>query len=518
MLPQWLEAPPTMLESVLPAARMKPLAADVAKLCAHIDTFAQRTAGAEGLDPPMDAEVLHSLFSKGLFSLTVPAEDGGMNASMRDFVVAMEHVGQLGPAYAMTVVPHLCISVKSVASLCPPDMRHAVLQGIRQHEKLIAFAITEDHGSDVAAMKTHLTRAADGRMLLNGRKQWITNLARASHVVVVALCPDLHPAPGAAVLVLVPTDQAGVGASAPWDKACANGSDTADLFLDSVEIAEHQLLGAPGCGMALFHQMVQPGRLGATAAALGMARAALRAAENDPRQAISSAEAEEMHTRLDVLGSAVRLCATLGDVGHAEFACMTALVKHRCSSLAHTVVGRIDHAYARCGHVSPAMVERAHQSIGLFRLLKGPGEVISHQTIMAWSARIRQEFSAPATWPRSIQLSARVVTRAFVELRLRGGPAVHPVAAMSLADLCARAWLLMSAQYLAHDGARLTTPAERRRCRLWAWRHFCELAREHGHSLASPSAAVIHDLYPALRDAARMGALSRARLREPVWE
>jgi hypothetical protein len=517
MLPQWLDAPAPALESMLPAAWREPVDPAVAVLCAHVDALSLRTALVGESDPPLDPGIVRALFAKGLFSLTVPAEQQGLDASLRDFVVAMEHVGRLGPAYAMTAVPHLCISVKSVASLCSPAVRQSVLHGILDGERLVAFAISEDCGSDVAAMKTRLIRAADGRLVLTGRKQWITNLARASHIVVVALCPALHPAPGAAVLVLVEADQPGVSVSKPWDKSCANGSDTADLFLDSVEIAEEQVLGAPGQGMALFHELVQPGRLGAAAATVGMVQAALRSAVSDPEGPLTEADAEELAITLDLLGAALRSCAVLGDARHPDFPALTALVKHGCSSLAQSVVNRIDHAYAVCGLPSPPVVQRVRQAIGLFRLLKGPGEVISQQALMAWSARIRREFAPPALWPRDIRLALRVVTRAYAQLGQQGGPAVHPAAALSLADLCTRAWLLISAAHLAHDGARRLTPARVKRCRRWAWRHFCALARQ-GHSLSASPATVLNELYVVLRDAARADSLSQSQGPEVAWQ
>ena len=516
MLPQWLEAPAPVFAAMLPAAWIARVDPAVAVVCAHVDALSLRTAQAVESDPPLDPEIVRALFAMGLFSLTVPAEQHGMNASLRDFVVAMEHVGRLGPAYAMTAVPHLCISVKSVAKLCGPLARQKVLQGILDDERLVAFAISEDNGSDVAALTTRVTRRADGRLVLNGRKQWITNLSRAQHIVVVALCPSLHPAPGAAVMVLVRADQPGVNVSKPWDKLCANGSDTADLFFDGVEIAEEQILGAPGHGMKLFHELVQPGRLGAAAAAAGMAHAALRSALNDTHGPLQAAEAEELSIILDVLGAALRSCAALGDAGHPDFAALTALVKHGCSTLAQSVVNRIDHGYAVHGRSSPPAVQRVREAIGLFRLLKGPGEVIAQQALLAWSARIRVGFVAPRSWPREVRLALRLVTRAYAQLGQQGGPAAHPAAALSLADLSSRAWLVISAAQLGEDGARRLAPARAKRCQRWAWRHFCELAREH-HSLSAPQSAVLNELYVKLRDAARTDSFSSMGSRELAW-
>jgi len=100
-----------------------------------------------------------------------------------------------------------------------------------------------------------------------------------------------------------------------------------------------------------------------------------------------------------------------------------------------------------------------------------------------------------------------VLTKAYAQLGLQGGPAAHPAAALALADLSSRVWLVISAAQLGQDGARRLAPARSRRCRRWAWRHFCELAREH-HSLSAPQAAALNELYGKLRDAARTYSFS----------
>ena len=176
------------------------------------------------LDPALHEDRLRNLFAQGLFSLTVPRDCGGFDASLRDFAMCMEALGAMGPAWAMTAVPHLCISVKAVARYAEPRQRTTILNNIRDQHRLLAFAITEEQGSDVAAMRTRLQKSPNGGYRLSGRKQWITNLRRASHVVVACLCPDLHNAPGASVLVLVDLQQTGVNIAQPWRKVCVNGS------------------------------------------------------------------------------------------------------------------------------------------------------------------------------------------------------------------------------------------------------------------------------------------------------
>ncbi|MET3133693.1 alkylation response protein AidB-like acyl-CoA dehydrogenase [Oxalobacteraceae bacterium GrIS 1.11] len=466
MLRQLLELEPDALDQALPPAWRAAPAAAVARLCADVELLAMRTSAAAEADPPLDAGVLAQLFEQGLFSLTVPRAHGGLEASLRDFVLAMESVGRMGPAYAMTAVPHLCISVKAVASLCPAAKAAPILGAIRARRQLLAFAITEDQGSDLAALTTRLSDDPGRGWRLNGRKQWITNLQRASHVVVAALYPGMQP--GATALLLVGLEQEGVSRSRPWAKLCANGSDTSDLYFDDVAIEPDQLLGAPGQGMALFNEMVLSGRLGAAAAAVGLARQALQVARASPLLARDQAA---IGATLDALSATLSLSAALGDAGHPEFAQVTALAKHACSRAAQDCVDRIEHAYLCAGASVPPAVTRAARAMGLFRLLKGPGEILGLHALSSWAARMDR---APAQhWPRRMRLALARLARGFADINAAGGLSANPVRAMLLAELAGACWCWFAAATAQRNA---TTPTDGQAA-AWAWRTFTVAAR-----------------------------------------
>lgn len=503
MLRTWLDSRPTAWPESLPSGWATPPAAEVAAVCRAVGDLLPLTRSDTRTDPPLDKAIMDSLFACGLFSLTVPRACGGLDASLRDFTLAMQQVGRLGPAYAMTAVPHLCISVHSVARLCAPADSAPILAAIRDERRLLAFAITEDQGSDLSAMRTRLTRGDDGRLRLNGRKQWITNLSRASHVVVAALCPDLHRAPGAAVLVLVPLSQPGVRVSQPWEKIAANGSDTADLFLDDVVVPEQALLGAPGQALALFGGMVQPGRLGAAAAAVGMAAEALQQARSDRLQTLTGRDLHAMDLAIQTLGACLRLTASYGDEGHPEFSLLVSLAKHLCTREAQALVAALDLGYARAGRQAPPAVRRASDTIGLFRLLKGPGDVIALQAVSAWLPALGQAAAPLLHDARPLALALDWLLQGYAWLSREGGPSLQPVAAASLADASAAWWLLFAAFHADRDGARSDPPCPG--ARRWAWRRFAAAARHARAARAVASTDAVERLYAVVLPLAAMG-------------
>lgn len=372
------------------------------------------------LDPELAEATLELFFNVGLFSLTVPKDCGGSQGTVRDFTACMEDIGGLGPAWAITAAPHLCISVSVVDRLGLEPLRSQVLRSIKKNHKLLAFAITEDAGSDLGAMRTCLSRDASGRFFLRGRKQWVTNLKRASHISVAALCPQLHSVPGAAIMVLVPIDAPGVTLTKPWGKLGANGSDTSDLFFDDVVIQPEWFLGKPGEAFQHFNELVLPGRLGAGAAAVGMAVQALRWAGQ--KHLLDSEKEAEWVSFLE--GSRRSLCwaACLVDEGDPCQLSAVAFAKLLACNLAQEVVDGVDWVCARKGMPSPPVVARARDTMGLFCLLKGPGELLSIQAITHLSRMLQSATIPMSGCPKPLRtaLETLLITLAGLEIAENG--------------------------------------------------------------------------------------------------
>lgn len=130
------------------------------------------------------------------------------------------------------------------------------------------FALTEpDFGSNPAGMTTRAERTANG-YFLNGAKCWITNGVRADVAVVWAK----HD--GAIRGFLVETGQPGFSATEIKGKWSFRSSETAQLYLDNVEVGEDALMpGATSLGSAL--KCLSRARYTIAWGAVGAARACL---------------------------------------------------------------------------------------------------------------------------------------------------------------------------------------------------------------------------------------------------
>ena len=328
-------------------------------------------------------------------------------------------------------VPHLCITVKAIEHLATPAWRQQVFEGVVQRHELLVFAISEDRGSDLAAMQTRLSADTDGRLRLHGAKQWITNLGEARHAVVAARNGSGMP-PGHS-LILLDLQSPGVERDVhAWPKRCANGSPTGALYLDEVVIGDEQLLGRAGDGLRLFQALVQAGRLGAAAALIGMAEASAAACGTpDPADRLQAA-AHALDHAADCLDAAAD--PTDPD---PDLAGLCALVKHHCSLQAQALLEELAIGCRHRQQGLPPLLLQCQHAAGLFRLLKGPGEVIGLQSLACWLGRELPPLS-PARWQgRRWAWAAESVRQSLARLASEGGPLSSPRRAADTLQLLA---------------------------------------------------------------------------------
>src|SRR6185369_13579926 len=125
-------------------------------------------------------------------------------------------------------------------------------------------------------MSTTATRDGDS-WVLDGQKQWITSGAHASVMVVWARTGDREKLPGTRGIscFLVEGGTPGLIVGKAEDKMGIRGSNTVGLTFDGCRVPESALLGELNGGFKIAMMTLDGGRIGISAQAIGIARAAL---------------------------------------------------------------------------------------------------------------------------------------------------------------------------------------------------------------------------------------------------
>ncbi len=212
----------------------------------------------------------------GLFGITVPEEFGGAGLDSLSYALVME---ELSRGYAS--VADQCGLVELIGTLLSvhgsPAQREAHLADILAAKKRVAYCITEaDAGTDVSGIRTTAVREATG-WRLNGSKIWIHNAPVADLGFVLARTDPEAGHRGMSIFI-VDLNAPGVSRGKKEHKMGQRASPVGALHFDGVRLAEDALLGTLNRGFHIMMSVLDKGRIGIGALAVGIAQAGLEAA------------------------------------------------------------------------------------------------------------------------------------------------------------------------------------------------------------------------------------------------
>jgi alkylation response protein AidB-like acyl-CoA dehydrogenase len=222
-------------------------------------------------------EVLSGLADIGLMAVNVPPELGGAGAGAVAYALAMQEVARACASTAVTMAVTNMVG-EVVARFGTEAQRLRVCPRLASGEWIAgSFALSEPGaGSDPGGMLTTATK--DGSdYVLRGSKQWITSGAFADVFVVWARTAprESHPGARGVTCFLVEGGTPGLRIGRAEDKMGIRGSNTVALEFDECRVPGSALLGDLEGGFKIAMMALDGGRIGISAQAIGIARAAL---------------------------------------------------------------------------------------------------------------------------------------------------------------------------------------------------------------------------------------------------
>ena len=227
-------------------------------------------------DERFPAELYAQMADLGLFGIAVPEAMGGPGLDTLAYAVVME---ELSRGYAS--VADQCGLVELVSTLlvrhATPAQRERWLTGVMAARTRVAYCITESEaGTDVSGIRTHAVRDGDD-WLLNGGKIWIHNAPVADLGFVLARTDKAAGRRGMSIFV-VDLHADGVERGPKEHKMGQRASQVGALGFDDVRLPADALLGEEGRGFHMMMSVLDKGRVGIAALAVGIAQAGLEAA------------------------------------------------------------------------------------------------------------------------------------------------------------------------------------------------------------------------------------------------
>ena len=329
-------------------------------------------------------DVHQGLAALGAYGICVPEEYGGAGLDYLSLALVLEEIaagdGGTSTAISVTNCPVNAILMRYGNAA----QKQQWLTPLARGEMLGAFCLTEPHvGSDASALKTTATRDGD-HWVLNGVKQFITSGKNAQVAIVFAVTDKTASKRGISAFI-VPADTQGYIVARVEEKLGQHASDTAQILFEDCRIPAGNLLGGEGQGYRIALSNLEGGRIGISAQAVGMARAAFEAALKyaQEREAFGKPIIEhqavnfrlaDMATQIEVARQMVHHAAALRDAGRP---CLkeASMAKLFASEMAEKVCSDAIQIHGGYGYVNDFPVERIYRDVRVCQIYEGASDI-----------------------------------------------------------------------------------------------------------------------------------------------
>lgn len=325
-------------------------------------------------------ELLPELAALGLTGLAVPHEYGGAELDTLTIALVMEELGAGDGSVALTIAAHNSLCIGHLLIAASEEQKARWLPPLARGAQLGCWALTEpSSGSDAVAVQSRARRDGDN-YVLTGTKQFITNGSIAGlGVILVGAGERKLTAFG------VRRGTPGFRVGRREEKMGLHASDTAQLVLEECRVPAADRIGRDGEAFDDVKQVLDKGRIGIGALAIGLGRASLEVAIGyaKERKQFGRPIAEfEMiqwrlaraRTELDAARLLVHRAASLADAG-LRFTDAASKAKLYASEAATRAADSSLQVLGGYGYLRDFPIERHLRDVRLMEIGEGTSEV-----------------------------------------------------------------------------------------------------------------------------------------------
>jgi len=366
--------------------------ARVSAFLAELTAYLEREVDREWVDeheqvPP---KVIDDLCRMGLFSISIPAEYGGMGLSQSAYCRVFEAVTAYDVGLGIILGVHLSIGIKGILLAGTEAQKQLYLPKAATGEWFASFALTEPGaGSDAQGIESRAELGDDGHWVLNGDKIWIGNGSFSEVIVTFAQTPverEGKMVDRVTAFILRP-DMPGFSRGEPLRKMGARGSNQTELHFRDVRVPPENVLGEVGEGFKLAMRILNSGRQGLSAGAAGGVRHCLRMAADFAREReqfgrpiagfeLTQGKLAAMAADAYTAESVAYFTTGLADRGDVDYALESAAAKVWNSDALDRAVDELVQIAGGRGFVKGYPYERMYRDARITRIFEGTNEIL----------------------------------------------------------------------------------------------------------------------------------------------
>jgi alkylation response protein AidB-like acyl-CoA dehydrogenase len=264
------------------------------------------------------------------------------------------------------------------------EQKSKFLPPLARGEKIGAFALTEPSaGCDAAAQLTTAVRDGDF-YVINGTKHFITNGSFADIVILFGMTDKAQKHRGISAFI-VEKGTKGFTVGKEEHKMGIRGSNTCELVFEDVRVPVANRLGEDGQGFKIAMTVLDAGRIGVAAQAVGIAQAAYEAALKYSKERIQFGQPicqfqaiqwmlADMATRIEA-ARLLTYSAALKKQSGQPYSKEASMAKLYASETAVWVADRAVQIHGGYGYMKEYSVERNYRDAKITEIYEGTSEV-----------------------------------------------------------------------------------------------------------------------------------------------
>ncbi|MBI3286980.1 MAG: acyl-CoA dehydrogenase [Chloroflexi bacterium] len=345
----------------------------IAPRAAHLD---------ETEEYPM--EILKQMGQLGLMAISVPEEYGGIGADTVSYALALEEVCKADAAVGTMMSVNNSLVCQGLVKWGTPGQKEKYLRPATTFQKIGAYALSEPQaGSDAANQRTMAVRQ-DNYYVVNGAKNFITNGGVADFLILFVRTDPQAEHRGISCLIF-DTSIPGFSAGPPERKLGIRASNTCALAFENCRVPLENRLSEEGEGFKIAMHILNAGRIGIAAQAVGIAQAAFEASVKYAKERLQFGVPIARHQAVQMMlaDMAVRIQAARLLTLHAAqlkdrdqpYAQAASMAKLYASETAMQVTTKAIQVHGGYGYMKDYPVERYFRDAKITEIYEGTSEV-----------------------------------------------------------------------------------------------------------------------------------------------
>jgi alkylation response protein AidB-like acyl-CoA dehydrogenase len=254
---------------------------EIAPIAAHFDETGQ-----------FPYETIKQMGELGLMGVEVPEEYEGASMDTIAYVLAVEEISKADASHGTIMSVNNSLFCHGILAYGTEAQKQKYVTAVASGAAIGAYSLTEPmSGSDAGTMKSRAVLSNDGtHYVINGLKSWVTSGPVADYIVMFTMTEPELKHRGVTAFV-IETDKPGFSIGKTEPKLGIRASATCEILFEDYKCPVENRLGQEGEGFKIAMAVLDAGRIGIAAQALGIAGAAYEASVAYARERVAFGQA-----------------------------------------------------------------------------------------------------------------------------------------------------------------------------------------------------------------------------------